>query len=145
MGGGRTQEGFWELKGQREVWGTAPGNFLISMLFFFTYIKIFFISFGSLLPPHLCAPPIATLLCLYISLYLQMYLFIHPSIFCPYNFDSIPIYLPIFLSFYLFLICLSTYFYFVLLDLECKISPGSALRRGDDPLRFLEGDREESR
>ena len=134
--------------GWREVWGTTSGIFLISMLFylflhqyfsifvilnhflsFFSYFPIFFISFGSLppTPPRgympgggSCPTCAATLLCLYI------FRFIYSSVHLSTVHIILILYLslPIFPSFYLSVICLSTHFYFVSLDLECKISLG---------------------
>ena len=62
----------------------------------------------------------ATLLCLYI------FRFIYSSVHLSTVHIILILYLslPIFPSFYLFVICLSTHFYFVSLDLECKISLG---------------------
>ena len=98
---------------------------------FFYHFSLIFLSFSSVLglyrPPLLgvicqggggnptCA---ATLLCLYI------FRFIYSSVHLSTVHIILILYLslPIFPSFYLFVICLSTHFYFVSLDLECKIS-----------------------
>ena len=67
-----------------------------------------------------CPTCTATLLCLYI------FKFIYSSVHLSTVHIILILYLslPIFPSFYLFVICLSTHFYFVSLDLECKISLG---------------------
>ena len=135
----RTRKGSRVLMGWREVWGTTSGFFLISMLFylflhqyfsifvilnhflsFFSYFPIFFISFGSLppTPPRGYMPGGGGWLpylrgYIIVSVYLQIYLFIRPSIYCPYNFDIISFftYLSIILSIchlsiYTFLFCI---------------------------------------
>ena len=135
----RTRKGSRVLMGWRDVWGTTSGIFLISMLFylflhqyfsifvilnhflsFFSYFPIFFISFGSLppTPPRGYMPGGGGWLpylrgYIIVSVYLQIYLFIRPSIYCPYNFDIISFftYLSIILSIchlsiYTFLFCI---------------------------------------
>ena len=140
MGGGRTQEGFWELKGQREVWGTAPGNFLISMLFFFTYIKIFFISFGSLLPPPTSAPLPQLRYC--VCIYLYIFRCIYSSIHLSSVHIILIVYLSIYLSFYHSIYFSSVYLHIFILYYQIqnvRLAQGRLSGGGMIPLDFQKG------